>query len=178
MLDVTLHSRLRCDMSLSWFLGSPESPTIACDTCDPDKALDSSNPHGNTQPGDYAGDSDDAEEVSQLLSKFRDRKRNFLALLVPLLHDFPTPGSTRSVTFEGSRLARNVFSSADTVITQHPQAGSLSHLGSVQGNKILRARTCLASDQSGTPSISNFATRALVQFSSFSIISGGSLNDT
>ncbi|SCZ95328.1 BZ3500_MvSof-1268-A1-R1_Chr11-2g03436 [Microbotryum saponariae] len=166
MLDVTLHSRLRCDMSSSWFSGSPESPTISCDTRDPDNALDISNPHGNTQPGDYAGySSDDAEEVSQLLSKFRDRKCNFFTLLVPLLHNFPTPGSTRSVTFEGSRLAKNVSSSVDTVITQHPQAHSLSHLGSVQGNKISTARTRLASDQSGTPS--SLRNRPTLAFPSF-----------
>ncbi|KDE02379.1 hypothetical protein MVLG_07067 [Microbotryum lychnidis-dioicae p1A1 Lamole] len=106
MLDVTLYSRLRCDMSSSWFSGSPESPTVSCATRDPDNTMDSRKPHGNTQPGDHIGySSDDAEEVSQ--------------------HHISTPVSTRSVTFEGSRLARNVSSSADTVIIQHPQPGGL-----------------------------------------------------
>ncbi|SGY80222.1 BQ5605_C008g05331 [Microbotryum silenes-dioicae] len=144
MLDVTLHSRLRCDMSSSWFSGSPESPTVSCATRDPDNAMDSRKPHGNTQPGDHVGySSDDAEEVSQ--------------------HHISTPVSTRSVTFEGSRLARNVSSSADTVIIQHPQPGGLSHVGSVQGNNMSTARTRLASDQSDSP-----LNRPTLAFPSFS----------
>ncbi|SGY14227.1 BQ5605_C010g06110 [Microbotryum silenes-dioicae] len=144
MLDVTLHSRLRCDMSSSWFSGSPESPTVSCATRDPDNTMDSRKPHGNTQPGDHVGySSDDAEEVSQ--------------------HHISTPVSTRSVTFEGSRLARNVSSSADTVIIQHPQPGGLSHVGSVQGNNMSTARTRLASDQSDSP-----LNRPTLAFPSFS----------
>ncbi|SGY16614.1 BQ5605_C012g06927 [Microbotryum silenes-dioicae] len=56
MLDVTLHSRLRCDMSSSWFSGSPESPTVSCATRDPDNTMDSRKPHGNTQTGDHVGE--------------------------------------------------------------------------------------------------------------------------
>ncbi|SGY16613.1 BQ5605_C012g06926 [Microbotryum silenes-dioicae] len=107
--------------------------------------------------------SDDAEEVSQHHSKFQDRKSNFLALLVPLIPDFSTPVSTRSVTFEGSRLARNVSFSADTVIIQHPQPGGLSHVESVQGNNMSTARTRLASDQSDSP-----LNRPTLAFPSFS----------
>ncbi|SGZ16965.1 BQ5605_C020g09084 [Microbotryum silenes-dioicae] len=87
--------------------------------------------------------SDDAEEVSQ--------------------HHISTPVSTRSVTFEGSRLARNVSSSADTVIIQHPQPGGLSHVESVQGNNMSTARTRLASDQSDSP-----LNRPTLAFPSFS----------
>ncbi|KDE04542.1 hypothetical protein MVLG_05013 [Microbotryum lychnidis-dioicae p1A1 Lamole] len=51
--------------------------------------MDSRKPPGNTQPGDCVGySSDDAEEVSQHLSKFQDRESNSLALLVPLIPDY------------------------------------------------------------------------------------------
>ncbi|SGY35873.1 BQ5605_C002g01812 [Microbotryum silenes-dioicae] len=138
------YSELR-DYISSWFSGSPESPTVSCATRDPDNAMDSRKPHGNTQPGDHVGDSDDAEEVSQHHSKFQDRKSNFLALLVPLIPDCHSMILPLFVHYP----------------THTP--GGLSHVGSVQGNNMSTARTRLASDQSDSP-----LNRPTLAFPSFS----------